>query len=317
MSEQRIALGIDIGGTKVYAGLMREDGTLVRAERFAMRLAPIRSFAADLCQHLDVLLDGFDESSRVKGIGIGVKGHIDHIGNRILRSSTLILDPAFDLGRELSERYALPVMVENDVNAATMAECLLGAGRESRDFVYINIGTGTAVGIVADGHLIRGRRNYAGEIGLTLMRRKEGEPPLYRMEDVASGKGMDAELRRLTGKHPGSVLIERLQGPGRVPVQEIFDACRAGDDLASEVVENALEAVTLTVVSLETMLDAGLYVFGGGLMSDGWFFEKVKNAIDRCAKAADLNWTAKLTLSSLGAAEAGLLGAACVALFKG
>lgn len=306
-----VVLGIDVGGTKTLIGLVTRNGKILHTYKYPMCHTSKEAFFDKLTKGIDHLLA--DTGMKPMAIGVGLKGHVDADRNIILSSSLIETDSPYDLCAALSQRYGLPAAIDNDVNAATLAEATLGAGKTCEHFVYVNIGTGSAIGVYDKGQILRGRNNNYGEIGYMLLRHSNGE--LFCLEDVASGKGLDDEIRRLGSAYPQSVLqptMTRQSTP--VGAIEIFDACQKGDALAMLAVNNALEALALSIINFECLLDCGLYIFGGGIVKDPWFFNLLQDGVRRLCVEKNLRFNIDMRMSELGAANAGLLGAASVAL---
>ena len=303
-------LGIDIGGTKVLVGLVARDGQILASEK---RPVPLGNCDALLQAIYDAAEHLFAENPdiSVPAVGIGIKGHVNL--NRLVSSSILGGKVSYDFCGMIQAHFQLPVYIDNDVNAATIAEAILGAGKDTDFFVYVNIGTGSAIGIYDQGRLVRGHENFSGEIGYSLCRVPQ-ENRMYGLETVASGKGLNDEVRRLAPSYPDTVLAGGIADEdNRIPAAMIFDAWRAGDALACEVVSRAVETLAVSVINFECMLGAGLYIFGGGVINEPMFFEKVCCRVEQLKAEHGIPFRFDMRISELGAANVGLLGAAGVA----
>lgn len=307
----KVVLAIDIGGTKTAAGLVREDGTVLTGSRKPVVTESCRALADSLTAQCDALLRETD--IRPEAVGIGVKGTVDDRMNRLVSASILGGRLEDDLCAMIADHYALPCRIDNDVNAATLAEAAWGAGREHDTFAYVNVGTGTAIGLYDRGRLVRGTRNACGEIGYMPIC-LPGEDRVFLLESVASGKGLSDEVRRLAGGYPSTQLLAALRSGERIGAGEIFSACRAGDLLAARVVEEACRALTFALLHIECMTGAGLYVFGGGVVCDPLMFNRITEMVPEYARRYDQPVVIEMRVSSLGAADAGLLGAAMLGL---
>lgn len=308
---QEAVLGIDIGGTKVLVGLISREGKILCCERRPVVWGESLALLNDIFEAADSLLMSAGDSVRVLAVGVGVKGHVQD--NRLISSSVLGGTVTYDFCGLLQQHFHLPVYADNDVNAATVAEAILGEGKNNDFFVYVNIGTGSALGIYDQGRLVRGRVNYSGEIGYTICHLPQ-EDRLFCLEDVASGKGLSDEVHRLACRYPGSALAQKAQStPQNLSAIEIFDAWRDGDALAREVVSRAVEVLSISVINFECVLGSGLYIFGGGVISEPAFFEQVCARVQDIRTRMNLHLPLEMRVSTLGAANVGLLGAACVA----
>lgn len=162
MTDVISTIGIDVGGTKILSGLIDDRGRIFSTHQCDTRastlLADIEASVAQA--QADARRLGFV----VGGIGIGMKGAIDRLEGRLVRSITLGLENVLVVDT-LRRRFKLPSYLENDVHAATLGELKFGLGQANRDFVMFNAGTGIAAGYVIDGRLHVGASGKAGEIG--------------------------------------------------------------------------------------------------------------------------------------------------------
>ncbi len=198
---ERMVLGIDVGGTKVCVGVVTEDGQVVDKQRYPHRNVPVEEWAKELMAQTDALLERCGMRDRIAAVGIGCRGNVDHRSQRLLATTIMKLSPEFDFCRALRSRYGRPVYIDNDVKAVACAEIVFGAGRECGDFVCYNVGTGIAVASVAEGRLIRGRDNNAGEISTDYLpggRDGEAAPGWRRRPRAEASRTRPERFWRLT-----------------------------------------------------------------------------------------------------------------------
>ena len=311
---KQVILGIDIGGTKVCLALITDGGKLLHTIRYPSKYVNLKDFVNTLLKQIDIFLEDNCGEQMPLGIGIGIRALVDAKRQRLSSSSTLQMLVPYDLCGELQKRYNIKTVIDNDVHAAAIAEARFGIGRYVSDFAYINIGTGTAVGIIIDRKLLRGKDNHAGELGLTIFERPDEQAPLYTLESVASGKGLEDEARRLASKYPKSVLRKYLQGDCEGFVNNMYMAYKENDTLAQAAIDNALNVMALGVYNLEMLTNSQMYVFGGGVVADGWFVEQLLKKVEHLYVRMGKNWTAEFRISELGANNVGVLGAASILL---
>jgi len=221
-----------------------------------------------------------------------------------------------DMTTRFGAPYGLRAAVDNDVHAATLAELRWGAGREASDFIYLNVGTGTAVGIVTNGRLVRGRGNHAGELGHTYT----GIAPEVRcpcgrdgcLEPVASGGGLIERARGLLPSYPHSSL-HRLAESDRLNAHTIFQQADEGDALASRLADDMVNALGIALTNLVNLLDPQIVVVGGGVWADGWLLPRVKHIVETTALPGPLSDLQGILPSTLHPDCVGLLGAANLA----
>jgi len=155
------AIGLDVGGTKILAGLVDRTGQVLHSEERPMRrdhyLEDLRGLA------LSMTVAARARGLTVAGVGAGITGLVDHNGGRLVRSMNLGLED-IPVAAALREACGAPGWVDNDVHAATLAELYVGIGQRVSDFVLFNAGTGIAAGMVFGGRLHRGASNVSGEI---------------------------------------------------------------------------------------------------------------------------------------------------------
>ncbi len=315
-ADEKVVLGVDVGGTKVCVGLVTEGGLVVDSHRYPQRYCDIGEWAVELEENIDRLLEknGLLQPDRlpIEAIGIGSRGHVDYKKQLLLSASIMNVTPGFDLCGRLGKRYGCKAYIDNDVKAVACAEIVFGAGRECDHFICYNVGTGIAAAVVAGARLIRGEHNNAGEICRDVIHRSDADTACCGLEAAASGRGIEQEAARRLADWPESVL-NRCAGP--VTVREVFAACREGDGLAEAVTDSAAHVLAASVVGMQHLLDPDRFIFVGGVVSDTWFFERLKGRIRELAKETGTEWSADLQVSGFGTEYAGLLGAASVAFY--
>jgi glucokinase len=310
-----LTIGVDIGGTKVAAGVVDEDGTLLATTR---RDTP----ADDPGKTEDVIADSVRELRKahdVEAIGLGAAGFIDDARSNVLFAPNLAWrnEP---LGQAIERRVALPVVVENDANAAAWAEARFGAGVGESHVVVLTVGTGIGGGIVLDGRLIRGRFGIAAEIGhLTMV--PDGRPcgcgNQGCWEQYASGRALVTEARHLASASPeiADRLLQLADGrPGAIDGRMVTAAARAGDEAALECFRIVGTWLGRGIADLAAILDPGVFVIAGGVSSAGDLLrEPASQAYLAHLTGRGHRPNADLRIGKLGGDEAGIIGAADLA----
>lgn len=247
-------LGIDIGGTKTEAVAVDHDGRIAHQVRLPTGFGrdAVVATAVDAIEELAGL--AAQDIASFDSIGIGVPGAVDATG-RVVHAVNLGIDD-LPLGAELAARLGRGVRVDNDVNAAAIgAFQLLGRDAE-HSMAYLNLGTGLAAGLVLRGHLWRGARGAAGEIGHIPVDPAGPECPCGQrgcLEMVASG----------------SAIARQWPTDDPTPASALFAAADAGDPAAREVRARFVENVAAAVRVLVLTVDVDRVVIGGGLSSLG------------------------------------------------
>jgi len=313
-----LTIGVDIGGTKIAAGVVDPEGRILRQ---AKRPTPFGDgeLLAEAVAELVGELRKEGDGEEVAGIGVGTAGFVDENRSRIVLAGNLGL--AGDPVRErIARRLDLPVVVENDANAAAWAEVRFGAGRGRRDAVVVTLGTGVGGAIIMDGELRRGRFGAAGEIGHYRMvpfgrRCACGNQGCW--EQYASGRALVAEARDLAAADPDRAarLLELAGGdPGRIEGPEITRAAREGDQGAIDCFATVGAWVGAGLADLAAILDPECFVIGGGVSEAGdLVLAPAREAYARAVTGRATRRLAEVRAAELGSA-AGIIGAADLAL---
>jgi glucokinase len=264
-----LAVGIDVGGTKIAGGVVDEKGTILataRRESPATDTDAIELNIADLVAELR----GHYE---VEAVGIGAAGFVDS------RRSTVMFAPNLawrdePLRADLEKRINLPVVVENDANAAAWGEFTFGAGEDVQDTLLVTVGTGVGGGIVLSGQLHRGAFGVAAEIGHMRVvpdGRICGCGNKGCWEQYASGTALVRDTREQA--HEGSLiarsLVDRAGGVERIDGPLITEAAREGDSFAREQLASLGRWLGEGIASLTAVLDPAVVVIGGGVSEAG------------------------------------------------
>lgn len=242
-------IGIDIGGTKIAAGLVDASG---RVEAFRVRPTPRGSAHATLDAVVEFVLE-LDEAGGpcpAGPVGVAVPELVDTTG-RIASRHTLDWDEQ-DLREALGPR---PLCVETDVHAAAFGEARHGRARDIGTLVYVSLGTGISVSVLVDGAPLRGRNGFTGIVGSApLVTRCANCDDLAAaaLEDFASGAGLFARYTQ--------------SGRTAAEARDVFDAAVAGhDQFARKIVHQSAEAIGATIGQLINLIDPDLVCIGGGL----------------------------------------------------
>lgn len=311
MSEA-VVIGVDVGATKILVGAATRDGKILASRRSLM---DGRSKTTTVQSIEDAITEFMNEwnSPRPLAMGIGLVGQIDPPAGLWLEAMNLPIKQPVPLGQQLSDRFGIPIALDNDVHAATLAEMRWGMGTESADFIYLNVGTGISAGLVLDGRLVRGTQNYAGELGHMVVQPDGPLCPCGRrgcVEPIASGGGMLARVEEQLIHFPDSVLHRQEKA---LTTQSIFLAADAGDSLAIKIAGDAVEALSIALVNLVNLLNPEWIVYGGGTLSDGWLIERVRPIMGAQPLLMTRQSLKGILPSRLNPDQVGLLGAACLA----
>jgi glucokinase len=310
----QIALGADLGGTKMLIGAVDDERNVL-----------CRSTEATLGRTADEILDTLEaelrealtEAPEAAAVGLGVPATIDR--ERGVAVSAVNL-PLIDVPiRELvGERLDLPTYVDNDGNVAALAEHRFGAGRGTRNMVMLTIGTGIGGGLILDGEPYRGSTGAGAELGHVVVDmdgpRCQGNCPNRGcVEAVASGTALGREGREAAEQHPESALGVALAKGDHIDGRTVTDAALAGDAVARETVATIGRRIGVALSSLANVFEPEIFVIGGGVMRAGELLLEPARAELHARALPPQNERTPVAAAELGS-EAGMIGAATMAL---
>ena len=255
-------IGIDIGGTKTLAALVRiEDGEILHRLLKPTNTNSPELFVQGIIEIIGELI-ALDISQQPVAIGIGTAGHVEpRFGNV---SSMNLGVSNLPLRTLISEAFGLPVFIDNDCNAGAVGEMYYGAAQGKKHFAFLTVGTGVGVGLVLNGEVYHGKCNYAGEIGHVGIDFDGGRCKCGGwgcLENIASGPGMVELVKAELAKGRPSVLDSVI----RIAHRRYSAAARQRDPLCVEIVEQAARALGYSIRNLNNLLDLELVVLGGGI----------------------------------------------------
>lgn len=313
-----LTVGIDVGGTKLAGGVVDTQGqvlNLIRAETPSQDAGETVAAIVDTIQRLR-------REHPVAAVGIGAAGWVDSTRDRVRFGPHL---PWRDepLQERVAEAVGLPVVVENDANAAAWAEFRFGAGRRCRDsMVLITVGTGLGGGLVLGGRLLRGAHGYAGEPGHQLAV-PEGRPCRCGqrgcLEQYASGNALVRLAREAAEREPetASRLLAEAGSVDQITGPLVTELAAAGDPLCRRVFDTVGRRLGGYVSDLVRLLDPELVVLGGGVAEAGeLLLAPVEAGYRQTLGERGRLPTAPVHLAELGNL-AGVVGAADLARWNG
>ena len=266
-SQVEYAIGVDIGGTKINAGLVTSQGDVVHTVSLGTLAGQMRTVdrAVQIIQKLMSEITAIHSNVQFKGIGVGTAGQIDWDAGSIRSASELIPGYAGTaLKQVLESEFQLPVFVDNDVNVLALTEKHLGSCKGVKDFICLALGTGVGGAIVVNGHLVHGAWGGAGELGHMSVDFKGPSCVCGGrgcLEQYASGTSIARRMReKLT---LNNLSIDNIDS------REVIERWRAGDCLATELMEDTIAALGTAIASFIHVFNPEVIVIGGGVAEAG------------------------------------------------
>ena len=289
-------MGLDLGGTKIAAAVV-DDGRIVDATRVHTPQSGFADVAEALERAARELLErGHQE---VRAIGVGSPGPLDYRAGKVLFAPNIAGMEDAPIVSELERRLERSIVLENDANAAGLAEHLYGAAQDLQSSLYLTISTGIGGGLFIGDRVIRGAHGLAGEIGhMTVLPGGPigGDGLLGTLEAIAAGRSIARDASYAYGTE--------------LDTREVFERARAGEPKASTIIDNAARFTGIGIANLAKIFDPEGFVVGGGMSQVGPFY------LDRIRRAAADYLRgypdADIRVAELGT-DAGVIGAAAVA----
>ncbi|MGI8334053.1 ROK family glucokinase [Actinomadura scrupuli] len=310
-----LTIGVDVGGTKVAAGVVDEHGHILEKVRRPTPSTNPKETAEVIAEVVDLLKSKFDD---VVAVGLGAAGFVDETRSTVLFAPNLAWRDE-PIKEKVESRVGLPVVVENDGNAMAWGEARFGAGRGQEFLVCITLGTGIGGGIIVDGKLYRGRFGIGAEFGHVRVvpdGRRCGCGNRGCWEQYASGNALVHEARDLARVAPAMAarLLELGNGaPEGISGPEITQAAREGDPAALECFRTIAQWTGQGLADLAAILDPGAFIIGGGLSDAGdLLLEPIRAAFANSLTGRGHRVKADIRIAELGS-SAGIVGAADLA----
>lgn len=302
---KEMAIGIDIGGTKLASALVDRAGSMIGKTVAPTPMTGSEDVLSAIREAVVSLMSlAARERIALKGIGIGSVGLVDYQEGIVVRAGNLPGWNDVPLRRLLQAYTPLPVWVDNDVNAMALGEHVLGAARGCSHALCVALGTGVGGGMIADGKLFRGAWNGAGEFGHVSVDAFGGERCSCGMHGClqlyASGKGIAARYRLRNGADSDA---------SGLSAASVFERFRQGEAAAKLTIEAMLDSLAAATVTWIHLTNPQAVVFGGGMIArEGWIVQEVERRVKLRGIRSLVHPVAVLP-ARLGA-DASLIGAA-------
>ncbi len=259
-------VGVDLGGTKIELGLIDPQNKIVAREKIPTNPEDGPESAIERMAHVvDTFRESTPNNQRIEALGICCPGPLDHEAGVLINPTNLPKFYNVPLRQMLSDRLDLPVTMEHDAKASALGEFHFGAGQNENSMVFMVIGTGVGAAIIMNGELVRGVKNFAGEVGHATIDRN-GEPCFCGsrgcLDTFTSGPWLARRYQRLL-KENNRFVDETITG------RDVAQRAKDGDSLAQKIMTDAGEAIGISVATMAMILDIELFVFGGSVSRCG------------------------------------------------
>ncbi|MEH7011712.1 ROK family protein [Neobacillus niacini] len=249
------SIGIDIGGTKIAAGIISESGELLHRTEVKSDTSDRENMFTQVVTAVEQVLEG-TQFSEIEGIGVGVPGKVDREKGIAIFQNNLPWQQ-FPIASRLQEQFGTkPITIDNDVYMATFAEWKASHGKTNETFVYVTISTGISCSIIHNGSFFRGA-GFAGELGLIPVLSKEDNE---RLEKIAAGPG-----------------IQKIAG---IPTKDVFNGYLNGSQEFQSIIDELTGHLAQGLYSISSLLDPHKMVFGGSvIVNNPFLLELIKEKL--------------------------------------
>ena len=270
------SIGIDLGGTKILAGVVdTEKGLVIETAKKRTKKLEADFIVQRIIETVEkAICKAQVPVSQISSIGIGAAGQVDRKNGILLAAPNL---NCFDveLKKILEEHFNIPTFVGNDVEVATLGELKFGSGVGYNNFVCIFVGTGIGSGIISDGKHLKGATGTAGEIGHIIVDsggRLCGCGGHGCLEAYASRSAIEKKILGSIKKGHKSIITESIKESGIIRSKDLSDALDAGDEIVLNCITEASEYLSSGLASVINFYNPELIILGGGLMEAIDFF---------------------------------------------
>ena len=306
-----LAIGIDVGGTKIAGGVVDVSGAVLEELRVESPATDAHAIEAAI----EKLVTELSTRHPIEAVGVGAAGYIDKSRSVVMFAPNLAWRD-LDLKADLESTLRLPVVVENDANAAAWGEFQFGAGHDVDDLLLVTVGTGVGGGVVLDGSLYRGAFGVGAEIGHMRVvpdgiRCGCGNRGCFEMYASGSALVREARAAARAGSLLAADLLDRAGGDvDAITGPLVTEAARAGDTFALEQLASLGRWLGEGIASLTAVLDPAVVVIGGGVSAaDDLLLDPVRQAFGAQLTGRGHRPTLEIRKARLGN-RAGLIGAA-------
>ncbi len=313
--EDKVIVGIDLGGTKIKIGLLNQEYQIIGQTAIPTQAnRPYQQVIADMGQTAITLLEQNGYSLKdCLGVGIGSPGTIDSENGIVLYSNNIRWDH-IPLTKELQHYLPLPISINNDANCAALGEVVKGAAKGHQNVVFLTLGTGVGGGIIIDGAIFEGGHPGGVELGHIRQGSEKRKCTCGRedcFEAYASATALIADTKKMAKEHPESILWTLCgQDLEKISAKTPFDAALAGDYCGKVLIENYIQYLADGITNLVNIFRPDLVVLGGGVCAQGErLTEPLNQYLRKYCFGTDVTYIPQVVIAENGN-DAGMIGAA-------
>lgn len=308
-------VGVDLGGTKISTALSDLEGKIINQTTIPTDAhegeVPVLNRIINSIEK--VVNDSAVSYEDIKGIGIGSPGPLDAKQGIIITTPNLPFKN-FNLVKHISEKFGVPVFLDNDANVAAIGEFMFGAGKGAENIVFFTVSTGVGGGAILNGKVYRGHTSNALEIGHMTV---APHGPRCNCGNVGCVEATSSGTAIAKRAHEAlSTKVETsLRKYENVTSYEVFVEAAAGDPVAKDIIDDAMNYLGIAVANAVSIFDPEYVIIGGGVSKAGdVVFDTVRKVVNkRCFKS--MAESVKIVPAGLGT-DAGLIGAVALALLE-
>lgn len=291
-------VGIDLGGTNVRVAKVDEQGNIVQSV-----IGPSYGLQGPekIENNMLSMLEQFDLKD-VKSIGLAIPGPVDGVRNVISQATNIPGCENYPFADKMQEVTGVPVFLDNDANAAGLAEALLGAGKGYKIVYYLTHSTGIGGGLIIDGHVISGHLGYAGEVANVIVDPNAKQYDIYKhlnvggVETVASGTAIGLKGTEMIGEEADSA-------------KKVFELAANGNQTALDIIEKMSKDFAVCLSAISAIVAPDCFIIGGGCShSSEQYFDKLRYYFGQMAHPAMRD----IPILKTSLQEPGVLGAAMI-----
>ncbi len=303
------AVGVDVGGTKIAAGLVSPEGEVLAEARYPTPHSPGR-----LVETIVRVVQEVSDGHEVGGVCLAVPGLILAQENKVVFSPNLRAVEGIPLKDRIEPEIGVPLVIENDANAAAWGEFRFGSGSEVDHLVFLTVGTGVGGGVISHGVLLRGAQGSGGELGHVTVQATGPRCTCGNhgcLEALASGTAIGRRARETAVENPGSAL-GRIASRRKVLGEDVTELARKGDEVAISVLEETGTWLGVGLAGFVNIFNPEVVAVGGGVMEAGDLILASARRELRLRARPPSRDLVEVQVATLGP-ESGVLGAAALA----